>query len=218
MPAASHALKKASPLLICSLGNPGSAYANTLHSAGHTLTSHIASVKSYGPFQKGLSGLVSRPDNTTYSFGLLQGFRRERVDGPPDEDDWTFWQSTNLMNVSGPGVKKAWSQYIKDVGMNRGEPRLVIVHDELEAPLGKVSVKEGSASPRGHNGLRSCQASLGNLKWWRIGVGIGRPESRESNVVARYVLSKMSRTEMNAMEKASSAVVAALRQISDGRK
>jgi peptidyl-tRNA hydrolase, PTH1 family len=136
MPAASNAAKTAFPLLICSLGNPGPTYAHTLHSTGHTITSHISSVKSYRPFTKGLSGLVSRPDNTTYSFGIFQGFKRERLDGPPDEDDWTFWQSTSLMNISGLGVKKAWREYSKDIIKEGLEPRLVIIHDELDR-LGK---------------------------------------------------------------------------------
>ncbi|KAF2678987.1 peptidyl-tRNA hydrolase, partial [Lentithecium fluviatile CBS 122367] len=212
------AAQKAYPLLVCSLGNPGPNYAHTLHSAGHTITSHISAVKRYQPFTKGLSGLVSRPDNTTYSFGIFQGFRKETLDGPPDEDDWTFWQSTSLMNVSGAGVKKAWREYAKGVVKEGLEPRLVVVHDELEAPLGKVTVKEGSSSARGHNGLKSCQASLGSLRWWRIGVGIGRPESREPDVVSRYVLRKMNGGEMKAMERASSAVVAALRQIGEGKR
>jgi PTH1 family peptidyl-tRNA hydrolase len=213
----SNALTKASPLLVCSLGNPGSAYANTLHSAGHTVIAKIANMKGYQAFQKGMSGLVSRPNNATYSWAIHKAVYA-RDDAPPEEDDWTFWQSTSLMNTSGPSVKKAWGHFVKEANKEMGEPRLVVVHDELEAPLGKVSVKEGSASPRGHNGLKSCQASLGSLKWWRIGVGIGRPESRDASVVSRYVMSKMGKTEMNAMGKAGPAVVAALREISEGKR
>ncbi|CAI6333283.1 unnamed protein product [Periconia digitata] len=218
MSAPRNATQKIYPLLVCSLGNPGSAYANTLHSAGHNVTSHIANVKRYRPFTKGLSGLVSRPDNTAYSFGIFQGFRKTKVDGPPEEDDWTFWQSTTLMNVSGPAVKKAWTEFSRKVKGEGSEPRLVIVHDELEAPLGKVSVKAGTGSPRGHNGLKSVQASMGSTKWWRIGVGIGRPESRDANVVSRYVLRKMDNREMIAVENSCTAVVALLREIGEGKR
>ncbi|KAF2253800.1 peptidyl-tRNA hydrolase [Trematosphaeria pertusa] len=217
MPPGSSAAQKAYPLLICSLGNPGATYAHTLHSAGHTITSHITTVKSYRPFVKGLSGLVSRPDNTTYSFGLFKGYKKEDARGPPDEDDWTFWQSTSLMNVSGPGVRKAWTEFAQQMRAEGLDARLVVVHDELEAALGKVSIKDGDASARGHNGLKSCQASLGGVKWWRIGVGIGRPESREPQDVSRYVLRKMTRGEMGVMEKASLGVVKALRIIAEGR-
>ncbi|KAF2868373.1 peptidyl-tRNA hydrolase-domain-containing protein [Massariosphaeria phaeospora] len=207
----------AHPLLVCSIGNPGPTYASTLHSAGHTILTHIATTKAYQPFRKGLSGLVARPDNTTYSLSLFGGYRKT-PGAPPADDNFTFWQSTTLMNVSGAGVKRAWTEYARAVKAQGAEGRLVVVHDELEAGLGKVSVKDGGASARGHNGLKSCQASLGGVKWWRVGVGIGRPESREPDVVSRYVLRKMNRAEQVAMERAAMGVMDALRQISEGKR
>ncbi|KAJ4989433.1 peptidyl-tRNA hydrolase [Stagonosporopsis vannaccii] len=204
------------PLLVCSIGNPGATYANTLHSAGHIVTSYIAGRKSYQPFTKGLSGLVSRPDNTMFSLSLLRGYTKTQ--GGPPEDDWTFWQSVSLMNVSGVGVKKAYAAWLAELRRRTSpaqEGRLVVVHDELEAALGKVSVRESAASARGHNGLKSCQQQLGGVKWWRVGVGIGRPESRDPNVVSRYVLGKMRPEERNGLERAAPGVVDALRAIAE---
>ncbi|KAF3035935.1 aminoacyl-tRNA hydrolase [Didymella heteroderae] len=204
------------PLLICSIGNPGAAYANTLHSAGHIVTSYIAGRKSYQPFTKGLSGLVARPDNTTFSLSLLGGYTKTQ--GGPPEDDWTFWQSLSLMNVSGVGVKKAYAAWLAEMRRRTSpsqEGRLVVVHDELESALGKVSVRESGASARGHNGLKSCQQQLGGLKWWRVGVGIGRPESRDPNVVSRYVLGKMQERERSGLERSAPGVVDALRSIAE---
>lgn len=215
------ALQKTYPLLVCSLGNPGPAYAHTLHSAGHTITSHIAAVKSYTPFTAGLSGRVARPDNTTYSFGPLQGFRKTKEPGVGEGgDDWTIWQSTSLMNVSGKPLVRALSSFSSEISRSgRGPGRLVVIHDELESPLGKISVRDGGSSAKGHNGIKSVQASMpGGTKWWRIGVGIGRPESREPNVVAGYVLRKMHAGEMRAMEKACAGVVAVLREIAEGKR
>ena len=77
---------------------------------------------------------------------------------------------------------------------DRTRATLVVVHDELESPLGKIKVKIGG-SVKGHNGLKSCVSSLGGTAFTRIGVGIGRPESRESRDVANYVLKKMSAVE-----------------------
>ncbi|KZM19522.1 Aminoacyl-tRNA hydrolase [Ascochyta rabiei] len=204
------------PLLICSIGNPGPTYANTLHSAGHIITSYIAGRKSYQPFTKGLSGLVSRPDNTTFSLSLLKGYTKTQ--GGPPEDDWTFWQSLSLMNVSGVGVKKAYAAWLAELRRRTtpaAEGRLVVVHDELESALGKVSVRESGASARGHNGLKSCQQQLSGVKWWRVGVGIGRPESRDPNVVSRYVLGKMRGEERSGLERAAPGVVDALRVIAE---
>ncbi|OSS45335.1 hypothetical protein B5807_10429 [Epicoccum nigrum] len=205
------------PLLVCSIGNPGATYANTLHSAGHIVTSFIAERKVYQPFSKGLSGLVSRPDDTRLSFSLT-GFKKVQGAPPGPEDDWTFWQSLSLMNVSGVGVKKAYAAWLAELRRRTSptqEGRLVVVHDELESALGKVSVRESGASARGHNGLKSCQQQLGGVKWWRVGVGIGRPESRDPNVVSRYVLGKISSQERNGLERAASGVVDALRAIAE---
>ena len=55
--------------------------------------------------------------------------------------------------------------------------------------MGKFRLVAGT-SFKGHNGLRSISSELGGIKGFtRIGIGIGRPESREPNDVANYVLS-----------------------------
>lgn len=61
---------------------------------------------------------------------------------------------------------------------------ILVVHDELELPFGKVGVKSGG-SARGHNGVRSIIASGGDA-FLRLRCGIDRPENRDD--VASYVL------------------------------
>ena len=103
------------------------------------------------------------------------------------------------MNVSGPAVASAWRQFLKDLNVDdQNRARLVVVHDELEKDLGQVRIKKGG-SAKGHNGLKSCIKSLNGVEFWRIGVGIGRPQSRESGDVAAYVLRKMTRMEKEAI-------------------
>jgi PTH1 family peptidyl-tRNA hydrolase len=222
MPPAKNAIQTAYPLLVCSIGNPGSTYANTLHSAGHMLTSYLAARKHYKPFTKGLSGQFALPDTTQMSFGVIRGYTRVEGAPIPVDEDWTMWQSTSLMNVSGRGVGRAYTEWMRSVRQRYGnaqiEGRLVVVHDELEAQLGNVTIKQGDASAKGHNGLKSCQASLGKMKWWRVGVGIGRPESREPDVVAKYVLGKASSSQRNALENSAVGVFKALEDISAGMR
>ncbi|KAH8754950.1 peptidyl-tRNA hydrolase-domain-containing protein [Hyaloscypha finlandica] len=158
-------------LLVCSIGNPGP-YLNTLHSAGHTVLSALANALSYPSFQK----------SRAHGNGLVSA-----------GSEFTLWQSSSLMNVSGVGLTAAWQQFQKE---GRGEDaRLVVVHDELELAPGQLKVKSGSASTKGHNGLKSINGLLRGTEYTRIGVGIGRPESREPDVVAGYVLRKMSAQE-----------------------
>ena len=61
---------------------------------------------------------------------------------------------------------------------------VVVFHDELELPPGKVRVKTGGGNA-GHNGLRSISAHIGN-DYERVRIGIGHPGDKE--LVQHYVL------------------------------
>ena len=82
----------------------------------------------------------------------------------------------------------------------------MVLHDELESPLGRVKVKTGG-SVRGHNGLKSVVEKLGAKEFVRVGVGIGRPNSRKPEDVMRYVLRKISQEEMAAVSEAAGEVL-----------
>lgn len=119
------------------------------------------------------------------------------------------------MNVSGPAVLKAWKAFLQDLpNDHRPDAKLVIVHDELESPLGKIKIRTGG-SAKGHNGLKSCLNNFGGTPFTRIGVGIGRPESRESRDVANYVLRKMSLVETQSITNGIEEVVEGLDAIRD---
>lgn len=120
------------------------------------------------------------------------------------------------MNISGPAVAAAWKTFLRDLpNEDRARAGLVVVHDELESPLGQIRVKKGG-SVKGHNGLKSCVGSFGGMAFTRIGVGIGRPESRESRDVANYVLRKMSPVEMRKIQDGAGEMVKALFEMRDG--
>jgi PTH1 family peptidyl-tRNA hydrolase len=73
------------------------------------------------------------------------------------------------MNESGRAVAPLVRRYgIDDMS------RLVIVHDELDLPLGVMQVKAGGGLA-GHNGLRSIKAHLHSDQFTRIRIGIGKP-------------------------------------------
>ena len=147
------------------------------------------------------------------------------------------------MNVSGPGVGRAWRGFLSELGHQGrvaegggeggGEPRLVILHDELEAELGDVRVRKGEkGSLKGHNGLRSVRETLaaqgggrmgmgmgmgmGKEEWWRIGVGIGRPVSRERGAVSEWVLRNMTAAERRGVEDTVGRTVDVLRGLREG--
>ncbi|KAB8297020.1 hypothetical protein EYC80_002418 [Monilinia laxa] len=177
-------------LLICSIGNPAP-YTNTLHSAGHTIVSLLGPLLNNPPFSK----------SRAHGNGLLSP-------GYP----YTLWKSTSLMNVSGAGVSSAWTTFLRE-SSSSDECKLIVIHDELELAPGRVNVKAGSNSPKGHNGLKSIRDTLRGQPYTRIGIGIGRPESRDAGVVAGYVLRKMNVEEKRKIEGCVGKVVEELAKL-----
>lgn len=182
-------------LLVCSIGNPAH-FRNSFHSAGHHLLDALQVHLSYPPLRTSAAhakGFVSRGE------------------------DAHLWKSPTLMNLSGPAVASAWRAFLKEIqssddgGAAKERARLVVLHDELELELGKVKVRKPGGSMKGHNGLKSI-ASLGSAVggrdgWWRIGIGIGRPDSREQGDVSNYVLRQMERSELETIHGAVEEVV-----------
>jgi PTH1 family peptidyl-tRNA hydrolase len=84
---------------------------------------------------------------------------------------------------------------------------LVVVHDELDLPPGKLKVKVGGGLA-GNNGLKSIKAHLHSDDFVRVRIGVGKPPGRQQG--ADHVLrrpGKAERAELDAMiETAADAV------------
>ncbi len=91
-----------------------------------------------------------------------------------------------FMNNSGSAVSGLVSYYGVDV------ERIVVIHDELDLPLGGLRIKRGGGDG-GHNGLKSIRSSLGTGEFLRVRVGIGRPPGRMDP--AAYVLRRFAPAE-----------------------
>lgn len=92
-----------------------------------------------------------------------------------------------FVNLSGESVARLVRRYgVVDLR------RLVVVHDELDLPSGRVRVKEGGGTA-GHNGLESIRAHLHSGAFVRVRVGIGKPPGRQGG--ADYVLRRPKKAE-----------------------
>ena len=78
-----------------------------------------------------------------------------------------------------------------------GPDRLVVVHDELDLPSGRVKVKVGGGTA-GNNGLKSIHAHLHDPGYVRVRLGIGKPPGRQPG--ADYVLHRPGRAERSALD------------------
>jgi peptidyl-tRNA hydrolase, PTH1 family len=78
--------------------------------------------------------------------------------------------------------------------------RLIVLHDEIDLPFGEIQARLGGGLA-GHNGLKSLKRGLGDAEFWRVRVGVGRPDSTDPEVVSSYVLSgfREPRTEVKAL-------------------
>lgn len=105
---------------------------------------------------------------------------------PGFDATYTLFQSPSLMNVSGKPVKAAWRAFLRELTPEEQERALlVILHDELEKPLGKIKVKK-TGGVAGHNGLTSIVSSLGTKvrATCRYGEWSGTDDSRTSTASA----------------------------------
>ncbi|PYH94940.1 peptidyl-tRNA hydrolase, partial [Aspergillus ellipticus CBS 707.79] len=215
-------------LFIASIGNPRP-YRQTRHSAGHILLDAIVPLL---PARVPLVSSVAANGPLFYKTWHSPSYMNES--GPKIVRQFQSWlsstQAETFKSVQRGHVRIAtadnkqaeqWEYQLRGVdpcALRHFSPTLVILHDELESPLGKVRVKRGGpekASLRGHRGLISTFESLrgkglyppkggsSDLSVLRIGVGIGRPDTRNRGDVADYVLAEMNPKELAAVRAAA---------------
>jgi PTH1 family peptidyl-tRNA hydrolase len=67
--------------------------------------------------------------------------------------------------------------------------RVVAIHDEIDLPFGQVQSRLGGGLA-GHNGLKSLRRGFGSPDFWRVRVGVGRPDSTDPEIVSAHVLGR----------------------------
>ena len=67
--------------------------------------------------------------------------------------------------------------------------RVVVLHDEIDLPFGEIQARLGGGLA-GHNGLKSLKRGFGDAEFWRVRVGVGRPDSTDPEIVSAYVLGR----------------------------
>ena len=67
--------------------------------------------------------------------------------------------------------------------------RVIAVHDEIDLPFAEIQARLGGGLA-GHNGLKSLKRGFGDADFWRVRVGVGRPDSTDPEIVSAYVLGR----------------------------
>jgi len=158
---------------VVGLGNPGAEFDRTRHNLGAETATLLAS--RHGERLRPEKGTRSEVTQLRLTGGLLA------VAVPQ-----TF------MNESGMAVAALVRRYgVTDL------TRLVIVHDELDLPSGRVKVKVGGGTA-GNNGLKSIHSHLHEPGYVRVRIGIGKPPGRQPG--ADYVLHRPGKAEREVLD------------------
>lgn len=123
----------------------------------------------------------------------------ERWELPRPRDKFNAKLSEGRLRPGGPRVivlqpLTYMNESGKAVGPARGAlkvplDQIIVVHDEIDLPFGEVRSRLGGGLA-GHNGLKSLKRHLGSADFWRVRVGVGRPDSTDPKRVAAYVLGR----------------------------
>ena len=170
--------------LVAFLGNYGSEYAGTRHNAAWLFQESLPYASRFSWTGKYRSEFCS-VDWEQFVSWLPEGMSVPASVAAAAPKKLYFLKPLTYMNLSGEAIGEA-ARFFKVAPEN-----ILIVHDEIELPLGTVSLK-WSGGLGGHNGLRSAKSVLGTADFWRLRFGVGKPQDGN---VADYVLGSFSADE-----------------------
>lgn len=158
--------------VVVGLGNPGPAFEATRHNLGARAV-----------------GLLARRHRVKLArdpVGALVG----QVAEPPE--DLLLVVPQTGMNDCGSVVRAVLDQEGLD-----GPRALIVLHDELDLPVGRLKVRAGGGIA-GHNGIRSIVDALGTADFLRVRIGVGKPPSRDAGI--GYVLGRPEPADLERLD------------------
>lgn len=169
------------------LGNPDADYEGTRHNVGADAVRALSSRCGSGKLrpEKGQRAVVEE---------VQIGGARVALAVP-----------NTYMNESGAAVRPLLRRFGID-----DPSRLVVLHDELDLPVGRIRVKlDGGLA--GHKGLQSIRDHLHTVEFVRVRIGIGKPPGRQPG--ADYVLRRPGKAERELLDGAIEAAADAVETI-----
>ncbi len=161
--------------MILGLGNPGSKYSKTRHNVGFSLL-ELLSEQLRLPLKK--------PFFKNYCQGVWSFSQGECIH---------LIKPLTYMNRSGDILPSLMRKTRVEVS------GMIVVTDNMDLPPGRIRMKKGGSSA-GHNGLKSIMGNLESADFFRLYIGVGRPEKGGS--VVDHVLGDFTHEEQNLINEA----------------
>ena len=171
-------------MLVVGLSNPGPDYVGTRHNVGADAARVLARRFGTGRLrpEKGQRAVVEEVRIGTAAVAVAV--------------------PSTYMNESGAAVRPLMRRFgVEDPS------RLVVLHDDLDLPPGRIRVKLGGGLA-GHKGLQSIRDHLHTVDFVRVRIGIGKPPGSQRG--ADYVLRRPGRAERELLDGAIEAAVDAV--------
>ncbi len=166
-------------MIIIGLGNPGDKFKYTRHNTGFATVDFFAKKNNFPEFKlsKKYNSLISekeieKPATTSSLAGEWCGGKI------------ILAKPQTFMNESG----KAIASILK----NQKEAVLIVIHDDIDLPLGKIKFSKDSGAG-GHKGVDSIITNLGKKDFVRLKIGIGN--NGEKIKAEKIVLKKFTKEE-----------------------
>ena len=191
--------------IIVGLGNPGKKYELTRHNVGFFSLDKIIEKIPNTPILRCPNRRATEgrqyPTSNQYPISntqLIQPFKQEKkfkaevAKFKLGEEEVLLVKPQTFMNLSGEAVKAIVDFYKINTSSD-----LIIVHDEIDLPVGSARIRfKGSSA--GHKGIQSIIDGLGTESFMRVRIGIGRPQN-ENIKIEDWVLQKLSEDEIKAI-------------------
>ena len=156
-------------LLVVGLGNPGLDYAHTRHNCGADTVALLAD-RHGGRLRDGMRNERAMSDTVRIGPAVV-----------------ALAIPQTYYNESGLSVAALARRHdVDDLS------RIVVVHDELDLPPGRIKLKHGGGLA-GNNGLKSIKAHVHGDGFVRVRIGVGKPPGRQSG--ADHVLRRPGKAE-----------------------
>ncbi|KKS23482.1 hypothetical protein A3B05_00835 [Candidatus Giovannonibacteria bacterium RIFCSPLOWO2_01_FULL_43_160] len=176
--------------LILGLGNPDREYEGTRHNAGRSAAEYFAKKIGAGDFE------FDKKSNSLIAEGKVE--KNKVLIALPE----TF------MNKSGSAATKL-------IRSKKELKELVVIHDDLDIPLGRFKISYGKSSG-GHKGVESVMRALKTKNFVRIRIGVSPKNKPAQKEVMEFIIGKFKPAELEIFKKINKRVSNALEAMARG--